>query len=410
MYYKFINIFIYMSIETKETTYEIFKKLIKPLSTIDLSNEFSVSNKIFNYTVPNFSEYPKLKEFFDSEMNNIALGERKTYIIHGNKKPSYFFILTSEYLFYLSVSYNVIVYDNQLNYFFSHGFYTNAYSKSKLYKDNQRFFAEDQEMHFYYDNNDELYDKDTIRLRVNKNSFLEQHRNKVKDNKCSFFMNSTTPLTSIEYTNDTIISSFKSSLYSHIIMDYDFNILDMKFHKLVSKVNNFDTDINTKDIKDYNDLMKRFEDSLDMYKLVNDKSFKMKINEKKFNAHIDFIKKFTLNKKTITAETHDMLDSFLHFEEYRKTLVYKTIDLFGLLNIDFYSYFPKSTTDKFNDDPLDILLKGKNQSELNFLICQTFFLLLLHDDPNYPIINPDLLSNVLSLKNKSANIMSLMDN
>lgn len=398
-----------MNSEIKEKTYDTFKKLIKPLNVIDLSNDFSVSNKIFNYTIPNFSEYSKLKDFFESEFKTVRLGERRTYIIHGNKKLSYFFILTSDYLFYVNVSYNVIVYDNKLNHFFSHGFYTNAYSDSKLYKNNQRFFAEDEEMHFYYDNNDELYDKDTIRLRINKNSFLEQHRNKIKDNKYSFFMNSTTPLTSIEYTKDTIISSFKSSLYSHIIMDYDFNILDMKFHKLVSKVNNFDTDINTKGIKDYADLMKRFENSLDMYKLMNDKNFKMKINEKKFNAHIEFIKKFTINKKTITAETHDMLDSFLDYEEYRKTLVYKIIDLYGLLNIDFYSFFPKITTEKFIEDPLDILLKGKTSSELDFLLCQTFFLILLHDDPNYPIIHSKLLSNILSLKQKSVKIMEIME-
>lgn len=397
-----------MSELKRENTYDIFKKLIKKINVKDISELIFNDKKLFHLPIPKISNNKNLYSFFMQEFKNIKDNEKRTYIIHQPPYYSFPLILTSKYLFLVNCDLDFVIYDNNLEYFFDLGLNSINSLKTKKYSYNQEFYISDNYLNFYYKTSDNVYNKDTFFFRIDKNVLLKYTKDKNK--KYSFIMNSSNPITSIKYNKNEIITYFRNSLYSSIIMDYNFNILDVKFHALVSKHNDFNTNVDMKNLKNYSDFIHRLKDSLEIYKLTYDKDFKLKINEKKFNNHINFIKKFTKNKKTIDSGINSILNSFLNVDLYRKNLSHKTFYLYKLLNFDFYSCLPINITKKFEQDPFDILLmKDQINSNLILPLCQIFLFLLLHEDNNNHIIEPDLISNVLNIKKDSNNISYLMN-
>lgn len=234
----------------------------------------------------------------------------------------------------------------------------------------------------FYDHTDFPYKNVTFTLK-----------NKNKINISSDSLN----LTSLTFEKDNILATFKSSAYSSIVFDYEFNIKEVELNKSIKQHLGLEKNKKYYDLKNYSELIEKIKESLteefDLYSLINDSKFKLKGSEKKFERDFLYVKELTTKRfqmNKIVDENHLKIMEFYDF--YKKNLYLKTLDCSVPNSED-------GRTDLIKDT---VLSKYKIEKKYfdNILL-----LLILNEKNNGNFMNSKILESYKDFSNGSSEIM-----
>lgn len=266
--------------QTREE-YEKLSGFIKFCDVIEIDQKYKVHQ--FGHII---EENSLLKEFISEEILTLKPNETKKYISYAFRSsfPVLFF-LNSNYIVKLTITGIFEVFDHDLNALIS-------YAPTKELDHNEIASLKSKHIyHYRYLKDEQLKINLAPRIKI----VLKKKSN--DNNKIFLDMPAGKAISSLEFKKDTVLVKFKGSHYSKMILDYDLNIKEIEFHGLVKK----DLQINStlKNIKDYRSFLDKLTDNFELYKLMNDSKFKIKITEKDFNYHLDIIKKVINHKDKI---------------------------------------------------------------------------------------------------------------
>lgn len=186
-------------------------------------------------------------------------------------------------------------------------------------------------------------------------------------------------LSALAFKPNQIDTLFKSTSYSSMKLDYDYNILEVEINKNLKKKLNLDSNIKYTKIKDYADLMSKInvslEDGFDFYALINDSKLKLNGTEAKFNRDFRYIKEITTRKDTIFQLKELYTEKFILCYNYYKPFV-------DTLNIDFFTndYVKQNN---LQETPFDLYLPAdisKGLSDASKYKLLAFILLIRNND------------------------------
>lgn len=260
------------SININEKDFIKFEKELDKLDIINLSNRFS-------YSAKKPLKDTHLVSFLKSEMQTINLNEVKKYIIYSPTEAPYFFYMSNLYLLTFDSSgvFQLLDCDFDQISFFNQ---PSIWYQQKIINSN------------YYESNP-YFEKRYLNFKVSDKLYIH-FKDKEKDNKYNVFMKSMHPITSISFEDNTIIATFKSSFYTKIVFDYDFNIIEVDFHKTTKEKLN--VKMTKKSFKTYSDILTGFSDELSLHELEHDFSYDLKLTEDIFKLHMENVKILTLNR------------------------------------------------------------------------------------------------------------------
>lgn len=205
-----------------------------------------------------------------------------------------------------------------------------------LYSFGGHFFSSDE--YFYLKNRHFSFELDSKNKPIYSFSFSDHtvfpYKNisfTLKNNNTFGISSDALNLTSIKFEEDKILTTFKSSAYSSIVFDYDFNIKEVDLNKSIKQKLGLEKNKKYYDLKSYSELIEKIRESLkeefDFYSLINDSKFKLKGSEAKFERDFLYIKELTAKRFQMTGlveENHSKLMDFYNF--FKKNLYLKTLD------------------------------------------------------------------------------------
>lgn len=388
--------------------YDFFKKMVSQFNIIDISEKININIK---FRFLEIKENKELKIFLLSEMKNLKNGEKRKYITYSETMTPMFFFLSEKYITYVNTEHSIFVYDNKFNENFLFSSHNDEVEKAfRSY-----FMVFDNKLSLSVSNTDlnNLNDSLTFNL-TNKASVIINRADKNK-NKFNIDMKTSSKLVSIEFKKDTIIAKFKKSLYKSIILDKECNILEIEFHGITKERLSLHSKLYH--ITDYSHLISSLSENIELYTLINDSKFHSKTTEQHFNTHIDFIKKLNINKELIINNSQKILNLMNDFPSYKETMLFQNIDNLELLNLNFYNYFSKKLTDKYLENPLQILFLDRTHGLERFIFFKSFFLLLLIEDKeinndidNFEIIDSNTMKKLSQLQTIFKNTYNAFNN
>lgn len=234
----------------------------------------------------------------------------------------------------------------------------------------------------FYDHTDFPYKNVTFSLK-NNNKF----------NVSSDSLN----LTSITFEEDKILTTFKSSAYSSIVFDYDFNIKEVELNKSIKQHLGLEKNKKYYDLKNYSELIEKIKESLkeefDFYSLINDSKFKLKGSEQKFERDFLYVKELTAKRfqmNNLVEQNHSKLMDFYNF--YKKNLYLKTLDC----------SVPNSEDGRIELIKDTVLSKYKIEKKY---LDNILLLLILNQKNNNNFMNNEILESYKDFSNESSEIM-----
>lgn len=222
---------------------------------------------------------------------------------------------------------------------------------------------------------------------------------KIKNNN-KFRIKSSLCLTGLLFKPDYIEALFSSKFpCSSIKLDYQYNILEAQLNNQLK--NTLNININKKiqydNIKNYSDLINKInlsiEENLDIYTLINDEKFKLKISESKFHRDLEYIKSITLKKEEMLKirDLHEE-DIIVCYNFYNK--------LFNIFNIDF------SQVDYVINNKLqNTVFTNYKESDFSKIEFKKYKLLALLEVNKNGIIDEKILNTIMEISEKSKKIV-----
>lgn len=222
---------------------------------------------------------------------------------------------------------------------------------------------------------------------------------KIKNNN-KFRIKSSLCLTGLLFKPDYIEALFSSKFpCSSIKLDYQYNILEAQLNNQLK--NTLNININKKiqydNIKNYSDLINKInlsiEENLDIYTLINDEKFKLRISESKFHRDLEYIKSITLKKEEMLKirDLHEE-DIIVCYNFYNK--------LFNIFNIDF------SQVDYVINNKLqNTVFTNYKESDFSKIEFKKYKLLALLEVNKNGIIDEKILNTIMEISEKSKKIV-----
>lgn len=209
-------------------------------------------------------------------------------------------------------------------------------------------------------------------------------------------------LTSIKFEEDKILTTFKSSAYSSIVFDYDFNIKEVELNKSIKQKLGLEKNKKYYDLKSYSELIEKIKESLreefDFYSLINDSKFKLKGSEPKFERDLLYIKELTKKRLQMTDLVEKENSKFIDFYNfYKKNLYLKTLDTSVPNSEDGRAELIKDT------------LLSKYKIEKKYLD-NSLLLLILNEKNNNNFMDSKILGSYKDFSNESSQIMAFNKN
>lgn len=332
-----------MSINQKD--HKSFQKDLEKLAITNLSGQFK-------YQLKSPLKDTKLVDFLKSEMININSTTVKNYIIYSPTEAPYFFYISNLYLLAFDSEGAFSLYDCNLNKisFFSQP--SISYQQKTINSD-------------YYESNP-YFDNKYLKFKVTDKLYIHFKGNE-KENKYNVFMKSMHPITSISFEDNKIIATFKSSFYTKIVFDYDFNIIEIDFHKTTKEKLN--VKMTKKSFKTYSDILTSFSDELSLHELEHDFSYDLKLTEEVFNLHMENVKILTLNRH-----------KYLLLKEVKNRIFNESDKYFTFpYNIEIFEHNTKEMDSIKFEDLKYYIEKNKYTKCINFLK-ETGHIDMIHND------------------------------
>lgn len=283
------------------------------------------------------------------------------------------------------------------------------YLYSLSYRQHFDFSLNAKTFDFRYNDNNRTNDRNELTLLFNFDDYNKHMKNiefSLKKNN-SIFIISNMGLTSIKFNDSDIVTTFKGTSYSNIVLDYDFNIKSVEINNKLKKTLEIDSMLPYTDIKGYSDLMSKIKESLkdkiDFLSLTKDLTLKFKGSEKEFERDLEFIKKITQNKERLfnvfSSDKEELLEVYNHYKNYdvfkyfetkETTLEYRITTLKEKLKlseyeVDYDNYIEKHLLDK----------------HLNILALFT-----INEENNNNFMNSEILNKYKKLNNEIKDVLS----
>lgn len=324
----------------------------------------------------------KQKIMFNTlEKSSLSLkkNEEQLFFHYNNSALSGYsiFIVSSSYIIQIK-AYALLFMDNQCNFLFG--------MKNNLIYNN------------YFDV--EFSNKKTIAPIISIKDY--NFKIKIKSDN-TFKIDSSLGLSALAFKHNQIDALFKSTSYSSMKLDYNYNILEVEINKNLKKKLNLDSNIKYTNIKDYDDLMSKInvslEEGFDFYALLNDSKLKLNGTEAKFDRDFRYIKEITTRKDTIFQLKDLYTEKFILCYNYYKPFV-------DILNMDFFTNDYVSQNN-LKETPFDSYLpadisKGLSDSSKHKLLA----LILLIKKNDIKFVDFDVLNVCKEITGDSKNIIN----
>lgn len=275
----------------------------------------------FESEEPLTEEDIKVLDYLKTATSKLKSDETEFYVLSNGFLDPMFFCISSDFI--MSIAGSVFyVLDTSLNYLYDFGYNFSTFFEIK--NDNFNFTpAQENEKERFSISYCDRSKKNSKRIDF-----------KLKNENTISISSSALGLTSITFNEDEIITTFKGTPYSTIILDFDFNIKTVDLNKTLKQ--DFDLK-NTKkyhDIKNYNDLMNKIKESLsdeiELHALLFDKKFQFKGSENKFKRDLSYIKEITNNRKEMfdifLSDRQDLKDIYEYYNPYTNIIRYYLLD------------------------------------------------------------------------------------
>lgn len=270
-----------------------FAKMLSQYNIKDLSVEFEGASLVYNW-YPDLKVYcpiieTQLYAYLHQESNLLKDNEERLFYFQ-NMHKFVFFVINSKYIFQFSYPKRSIfeyctisVFDNKFHSLF---YFTKELGNYILRMDtNESTFIST------------IFKNNRHKLQFGQKNFLFN----VKNNKLNIQTNSP-KLKSICKVDNNIEVKFKKTLYESMILDSNFNILEMSLNNKLKK--QFNSNKNISNINSYEDIKnkikKEFEEIINYNQIMYDNKIELKLTKKSFNNDILYIKKlYSMNEDII---------------------------------------------------------------------------------------------------------------
>lgn len=350
----------------------------------------------FPWTNPNdiTEEQKKLQEFLSLRSLTFKKNESEYYITGANTIIG----VNSDFIIIVHESSSLSVLTTKSDYLYS-----------LSYRQHFDFSLNAKTFDFRYNDNNRTNDRNELTLLFNFDDYNKHMKNiefSLKKNN-SIFIISNMGLTSIKFNDSDIVTTFKGTSYSNMVLDYDFNIKSVEINNKLKKTLEIDNMLPYTDIKGYSDLMSKIKESLkdkiDFLSLTKDLTLKFKGSEKEFERDLEFIKKITQNKERLfnvfSSDKEELLEVYNHYKNYdvfkyfetkETTLEYRITTLKEKLKlseyeVDYDNYIEKHLLDK----------------HLNILALFT-----INEENNNNFMNSEILNKYKKLNNEIKDVLS----
>lgn len=382
----------------KKLDHNNFVEELKKLKTtkinflpIEYTNTRFVIN--FPWTNPNdiTEEQKKLQDFLYSRSLTFKKNESEYYITGENSIIG----VNSDFIITTTGNSSVTVLTTKSDYLYYVGY--------NYYYD---FNVNAKTFDFSYNKNN---NKKELKLLFNFDDYQKHMKNiefSIKKNN-SIFIISNMGLTSIKFNEYDIVTTFKGTSYSNMVLDYDFNIKSVDINNKLKKTLEIDNMLTYTDIKGYSDLMSKIKESLkdkiDFLSLTKDLTLKFKGSEKEFERDLEFIKRITKNKekflKIFYSDQDELLDlhnhyknydTFKYFETRKTTFEYRIATLKEKLKLSEYEFNYNNYIEQVTFD--------------NYLNMLSFF--IINEENNNKFMNSEMLNKYKKLNDEIQDVLS----
>lgn len=281
--------------------------------------------------------------YFSNEFKTLKVGEVKKYLLNTDPELN-LFMINNNYLIHSTNGYTFNVFDKNFNEIC-------FYSLDEDEAGNPYISTFNSTKADYFNYGNSYY---TFEIKPNSDlSILISSENNKDRKSIKLYYKGTNQLESIQFFKDHIEAKFKSSFYQKMKLDLDLNILSIDFSSKIKKELNIKSPI--KNIKNYQSLIKSLETNFDLYNLIKDSKFNLKLTESEFKKHNSVIEEI-VNKKDDILNFFYMLDDLNIKPSYLIPFEYNLSDCKKYLNTGYYDIVNKSGTDGSERDYIKGLL------------------------------------------------------
>lgn len=313
--------------------------------------------------------------------------DKEKFFLLDNKKSITFFIINSKYIFQFSYS-GRSLYEPCILAVFDNKFQNLFYFKDDGFK--QILKLEEKEVKFQ---SHVLKNKKHSVYMGSNNFLLNVNADSIKL-KCH-----NPDLTSVKLVDNKIHATFTNTAYSRMILDSNYNILEMQLNKKLKS--QFKSEKNLYNIVSYEDITKNinstFTHSIDYYQLVNDEQIILKGNKKRFETDINYIKFLTENNQLLYKKSKKIKKNILKI--HKQCNLFKNIYSINVLDNEHYKnmVLPK---EKINTYQYHYNIYNTNDYEkYNMNKYKTFLFIHYYFNKNKNLINNEICGLMSDIKN-----------
>lgn len=281
--------------------------------------------------------------YFSNEFKKLKIGEVKKYLLKTEPELN-LFMINNNYLIHSTNGYTFNVFDKNFReicfYSLDEDEVRNPYLGT--FRSTKTDYFNRRNSHYTFE----------IKPNSDLSILISSEKNKDK-NTIKLYYKGTNQLESIQFLKDHIEAKFKSSFYQKMKLDHDLNILSIDFSSKIKKELNIKAPI--KNIKNYQSLIKSLETNFDLYNLINDSKFNLKLTESEFKKHASVIEEI-VNKKDNILNFFYMLDDLNIKPSYQIPFEDHTSDCRKYLNTGYYDIVNKGGSDGSDRDYIKGLL------------------------------------------------------
>lgn len=213
---------------------------------------------------------------------------------------------------------------------------------------------------------------------------------KTQDKFSTFDNDNFDSIQNIEFKKDTISASFPDAVYSHIIFDYDFNIINLKFNTQITKDLNITSSF--ENTKSYESIMELIAPNMELFFLENDYKYQIDFDKEDLENHIKIIKKLYSLKDNM-KKTFSSIENTINLKEQLKPFSDKRELLVNYTNVGSYSY---TMTEEINKKYVSNRFFSDNKTMKNYhRIVATLCLL---KEKNDHLIDYQLIDKILHIE------------
>lgn len=194
----------------------------------------------------------------------------------------------------------------------------------------------------------------------------------------------------IEFKKDTISAKFPDAVYSNIIFDYDFNIVNLKFNRQITKDLNITSSF--ENTNSYESIIELLAPNMEMFFLENDYKYQIDFDKEELEDHIKIIKKLCLQKDNM-KKTFSSIKDTINLKEQLKPFSDKRELLVNYTNVGSYSF---NMTEEINKKYVSNRFFSDNKTMKNYhRIIATLCLL---KEKNDHLIDYQLIDKILHIE------------